>query len=150
MSIASIISDIFSLIFNPKQFLGSARTTNQIYASELEAYELKFYMIIALLIYVFSEDDNYFSKKEQHKVRKVLNSTKRFVSKESRIDLYRMSKERVYYFQLLKLIEDYNIQPRDIKDAVKIIQMKVPNNNENGKYFDILLEVEKDLLAVYN
>jgi len=147
MSIPAILSEIASLLFSSDYSLRS-RTTNEIGFSIVEDNELKFFLIIALLIYVYGEDDNNFSKKEQRQVLKILRSTKRFVSRESRKELRNMTVNRVYYFQLLKLLDDYNMKSHDVKEAVKIIEFKLPDLIENEKYFHILSEVQVDLLAV--
>jgi hypothetical protein len=97
---------------------------------------------------VYGEDDNCFSKDEQRKVNKILRSTKRFVSKESRKELKKLTMNRVYYFQLLTLMDDYGMKSHDVKEAVRIIQFKIPNDESNAKYFEILEEVQKDLIAV--
>ncbi|MCK5388744.1 MAG: hypothetical protein KAJ22_05610 [Candidatus Izimaplasma sp.] len=84
--------------------------------------EHEYFLIVAVLIYLYHKDDGIFSSEEKKSIKKEINESKNSISKTTRKELMSMLKMDYGEVKILQLIKDYKIKKKMIKTVIKMFE----------------------------
>lgn len=84
--------------------------------------EHEYFLIVAILIYLYYKDDGIFSSKEKKSIKKVISESKNITSKTTRKELRIMLKNDYGETKILQLISDYGIKKKMIKTVIEMFE----------------------------
>ena len=116
---------------------------------ELKQQEHKYFLLVAVLIYVFYEDDLTFSYQKKNKLKKYIKLTSIVTHKKTREDLKRMLNYKVDIENLKTIITDYSLSQDEVNDVFKLINKRMSEKDKEMKYSSLLRRVHTILISEF-
>ena len=116
---------------------------------ELKKQEHKFFLLVAVLLYIYYEEDMNFSVQEKQKVRKYIRLSRVITHKRTRKDLKRMIKYKVNMQNLKNIISDYSLTQEEVNETFKLIEKQMSRRDKELKYYSLLRSIQSTLLSEF-
>ncbi len=84
--------------------------------------EHEYFLIVAILIYLYYRDDGIFSSKDKKSINEIIKESKNITSKTTRKELRLMLRKDYGETKILQLIKDYRINKKMIKTVIKMFE----------------------------
>lgn len=131
---------------NKSRLISKKKITN-IY--ELKKQEHKFFLLVAILLYIYYEEDLNFSVQEKQKVKRYIRLSSIVTHRRTRKDLKRMIKYKVTMQNLTNIISDYTLTKEEVNETFKLIKKHMSRRDKELKYYSLLGSIHSKLLREF-
>lgn len=131
---------------NKSRLISKKKITN-IY--ELKKQEHKFFLLVAILLYIYYEEDLNFSVQEKQKVKRYIRLSSIVTHRRTRKDLKRMIKYKVTMQNLTNIISDYSLTKEEVNETFELIKKHMSRRDKELKYYSLLGSIHSKLLREF-
>ena len=112
----------------------------------LKRKEHKYFLLVAVLLYIFYEDDLNLSVSEKRRVRRHIRLSSIVTHRKTRKDLRRMVKHEVKMEDLKAIVSEYKLTKDDINDTFNLINKQMLKRDKEFRYSRLLRSTQSKLI----